>query len=367
MVYDTKTKALKTGFTTGASAAAAAKGALLSLVSTQAQHHVSIQLLDNQFTELSIPLYNIERLSENESICTVMKDAGDDPDITHKAIIGVRLHYIPTDLETSIQLIRGTGVGLVTKPGLEILPGEPAINPCPRKMISQEIYRVLDPLSLKANITAEIFVPNGEELAQKTLNPRLGIVGGISILGTTGLVKPLSHEAYLATIQSALSVAKAMGIEELVFTTGRRSERWAQTLFPELPDEAFIQIGDFVESSFCMADQFHFKSIRLCAFFGKALKMALGYPCTHAAKSELRFQELADVTYHLTQNVELSKSIENAKTARMAFDILQNTCYEVIHYIGKQMREVASQYSNKHIDIQTVIFDFLGKPVFNSN
>jgi cobalt-precorrin-5B (C1)-methyltransferase len=228
---------LKSGFTTGTTAAAAAKGALIYLLEGKAPSRVVIELLTGD--KIMIPIHWSQRKGHQEAVCTAIKDAGDDPDVTHKAEIGanVKLSGPRGDSGASLRVFNGIkitggiGVGRITKPGLEVPPGEPAINPGPRKMITQAIKEVLDEHQIQSNVSVEVFVPKGEEIAKKTLNARLGILGGISILGTTGIVRPMSHDAFIATIESALSVAQASGQKKVILTTGRRSERFAQHLY----------------------------------------------------------------------------------------------------------------------------------------
>ena len=275
---------LRTGFTTGTAAAAATKGALKSILEGQPPNKVRIRLLTGD--DIFISIHRCERISDGEATCTVIKDAGDDPDVTHKAEIGAVVRLENTDSgspeQARIQIDGGKGVGQVTKPGLEVPPGEPAINPGPRKMICEAVLDVFRRHQTQHPLQVEIFVPEGETLAEKTLNARLGILGGISILGTTGIVRPMSHDAFIATIQSAASVASASGLEHVIFTTGRRSERFAQVYWPQLPEEAFVQIGDFFKMSLECASRLGFKRISLAVFFWQGNQNGTGYsshPC----------------------------------------------------------------------------------------
>jgi cobalt-precorrin-5B (C1)-methyltransferase len=362
---------LKTGFTTGAAAAAAAKAALCYLLEGNMPLSVEIALLTGN--SLAVPIHHCERMSENKAKCTVIKDAGDDPDVTHKAEIGanVSLEKPPSARQNKIKnhngihITGGAGVGIITKPGLEMPPGEPAINSGPRKMIRQAIKKTLEAHDIQAPVSVEIFVPKGLEIARKTLNTRLGILGGISILGTTGLVRPMSHEAFIATIESALSVARASGNSQVVLTTGRRSERFAQQLWPHLPREAFVQIGDFFKRSLEIAAVYGFDRITLAVFFGKALKMAQGVPHTHAAKSRLTLNRLSDWAMRITRDVELSKCILKANTARQAFNIISPHHPEVIACVGDQMTTWAQTFAGKKYSIRVVIFDYEGSVAYS--
>ncbi|QTA83060.1 Cobalt-precorrin-5B C(1)-methyltransferase [Desulfonema limicola] len=352
---------LKTGFTTGTAAAAAVKGGLYLIIEKQALSDVQVKLLTGD--QISIPINTCRSISKYETVCTVIKDAGDDPDITHNAMICARVAVSKADAQ-SITIRGGRGVGKVTRPGLEIPPGEPAINPGPLQMIRDAVKDVLK--DRQYFVFVEIFVPHGEELAKKTLNPRLGITGGISILGTTGIVKPMSHEAYIATIRSALSVAKASGLLEAVFTTGRRSEKYAQNLWPDLPEYAFIQIGDYFKLSLNSASDLEFKKIRLAVFFGKAVKMAQGIPHTHAAKSSLTMHKLSEWAFDITKNRELADKILTANTARHAFEFISKEYPEIIDHVGQRMIQSAKTFSSHDLHISATIFDFNGNPVFDS-
>jgi cobalt-precorrin-5B (C1)-methyltransferase len=249
-------------------------------------------------------------------------------------------------------------VGKVTKPGLEVPPGEPAINSGPRKMITAGVKEVLDRNGERNSVNVEIFVPDGERIAEKTLNAKLGILGGISILGTTGVVKPMSHEAYTATISSALSVARASGCKEAVFSTGRRSERCAQKLFPETAPEAFVQIGDFFSDALCSATRLGFQKVTMAVFFGKAVKMAQESPCTHAHKTRLSLQALSDWCLNDGCSKDLAERLANANTAREAFDILLEQRPSTIGTVGEKLVGAAEKFSENRLLVDAVIFDF---------
>ena len=365
-------KKLRTGFTTGTAAAAATKGALTMILEDKAPASVPIKLLTGD--TLNIAIHTCVLDSQEQATCTVIKDAGDDPDVTHKAEIGATVKLVDGESEISVahqqqQLIRitgGKGVGRVTKPGLEVVPGEPAINPGPRKMITRAVNDLFEKHHITYPVHVEVFVPDGEKLAEKTLNARLGILGGISILGTTGIVRPMSHDAFIATIQSAASVARACGLEHVIFTTGRRSERFAQAYWPQLPEEAFIQIGDFFKMSLDCASKLGFRRISLAVFFGKATKMAQGIPHTHAAKARLTMEKLSEWSYELTRDDQFSKRVLAANTARHAFDIIGERYPEVIFLVGRKIVSSAKAFVSKAVAIESVIFDYNGGAVFDS-
>ena len=349
---------LRSGFTTGAAAAAAAKAGLLFLLTGQAPASVTIKFLTGD--SIRITVHHSQRVFPNKARVTIIKDAGDDPDITHKAEIGAEVTLDDTRAPGSLQITGGIGVGVVTKPGLEIPPGQAAITPGPMTMITNSINEVLSEHPTDAGITVNVFIPEGERLAQKTLNARLGILGGLSILGTTGIVRPMSHDAYVATIEKAMDVARAADASHLVLTTGRRSERFAQALWPHLPDVAFIQIGDFFQKAMSAAARRGFDSVTLAVFFGKAVKMAQNVPHTHAAKSELTLKTLAQWTAEKSGNQILADSVAKANTARHAFDPLMAEAPAVVAHVAEQARRCAQGFADHRLKVRYVIFDYEG-------
>jgi cobalt-precorrin-5B (C1)-methyltransferase len=377
----TQTPALKSGFTTGTAAAAAAKAALIRIVTGSDPVSVDILLLTGD--RIRIPVHCCKQITASRASATIIKDAGDDPDVTNRAEIGAIVtlcraadfqEYRDVEKGTEpldIMITGGEGVGQVTLPGLEIPPGEPAINLGPRKMIVQAIKDVLDTLQIShadkvEAVRVEVFVPQGKVLAEKTLNARLGIIGGISILGTTGIVRPMSHEAYEATIASSLSVARAGGCMQVVLTTGRRSERFAQTAIPDLPEIAFIQIGDFFKTSLEAAAQKGFAQITLAVLFGKAMKMAQGFAHTHAAKSDLSLAVLSEWAMAVTSDREFSRRLSLANTAREALSMIMETHLAMISDVGRRMLLSARRFSGADVSLQGMIFDYTGKVLYIS-
>jgi cobalt-precorrin-5B (C1)-methyltransferase len=360
-------KRLKTGFTTGTAAAAAAKGALLLLLGGRPPSEVSVALLTGD--RITIPVHSCRRTGDGAA-CTVIKDAGDDPDVTHGAEIGARVGLsIPVGPATSppeVIISGGEGVGRITKPGLELPPGEPAINPGPRRMIAQAVDEALAAHAALRIVTVEVFVPRGAEIARKTLNARLGIVGGISVLGTTGIVRPISHAAFTATNAAGMSVAKACGRDRVVLSTGRRSERFAQRLWPLWPEENFVQIGDFFQSSLELAVEKGFAQVILAAFFGKALKMAQGAAHTHAARSELSLTALADWSLEKGGDPALVGAIRSCNTAREALTLITQARPILVAEVGRRVVASARRFAGGAVKIQCVIFDYEGQVAFDS-
>ncbi len=350
----------------GKAAAAAAKAALMSLLSGCPPEQVEIRFLTGE--KIMIPVHRLETMSTTSASAVVIKDAGDDPDITHKAEIGAKVSLAPADAP-EICITGGKGVGTVTKPGLEVALGKPAINSGPRQMIKESVHSAFEAfnLSFKHQVTVEVFVPKGETLAKKTLNSRLGILGGISILGTTGIVRPLSHDSYIATINSAISVARANGADTLVFTTGRRSERYAQGIFTDFKPEVFIQTGDFFKAGLDgVKGHPGIRQVIYTVFFGKAVKMALGYEHTHAAKSKLTLKRLAQWTGEITQDNNLAQQILGCNTARHAFEYIYPDYFAVLNRVGQEARGHAETFAGDGVDIRVIILDFEGKIAFDS-
>lgn len=353
------------------------------------------------------------------AVATVVKDGGDDPDVTHNAELTVRLKYglgaagaretnasgRPDDHErrrpseapvrgsSGVRVIAGEGVGVVTKPGLPVPPGEPAVNPVPREMLVRNLADELlrsngcDPsaggLDSDPNdsgkpdvflpwppsfacgndllLEVEIEVPKGRELARHTLNPRLGVVGGISILGTTGLVKPFSNEAYEETIQVSLSVAASAGCRSIVLSTGGKSERLARDLLPDLPQEAFVQVADFFAYAVREATRMGFRDIVHSAFFGKVVKMAQGHAYTHAHKVALDLQPVAECAAGFGLDAAFRRELAEANTARHALELLlARNALDVVRAVSCRAAEQSRRLSEGRVDVRLMLFDYNG-------
>jgi len=309
-------KRLREGFTTGSAAAAAAKAALLFLCGKK-QGEVEIPL--PMGGRLRIPVRSV-MMQGTGARATVVKDGGDDPDVTNKAIIGATVFLEKSGKGISIE--GGRGVGKVTRQGLPVLPGLPAINPVPMQQIADSLAEGLIQADAAGAIRAVIDVENGEEIARKTLNPRLGIIGGISILGTRGTVKPFSHESYRETIRISMNVAREAGLETISLSTGGKSEGFLRRFRPDLPETSFIQVADFFSFSLKEAAEQGFREVLYACFFGKLVKMAKGHQYTHAKESRIDFALLSE--WCKTHGMEQRKiqGIRNANTAREALSVI---------------------------------------------
>ena len=349
---------LRSGYTTGACAAAAAKAAVLLLLGRPRPESVEIPFPDGSRHGFAVHRCDVQY---GQAWASVIKDAGDDPDVTNGAEIKVGASFlpegkIPADAvrleQTGIFLSGGAGVGRVTKPGLAVKVGEPAINPVPRRMI---LAAVLEGLGKETGKPLEIVisVPRGEELAEKTLNNRLGIVGGLSILGTTGIVHPVSAEAWTATIEASLSVAKEAGLAEVVLSTGRTSEKGAQTLLT-LPEEAYAMMGDYLEFSLLAAARRGFTTIHLAGMWAKIMKAALEIPQTHVRHGALEVTDgLALLARLGAADSSLLASLKEVNTAR--------EIHERLHAQGREdliraVCEAAKRYAQKVSGLEVQIY-----------
>jgi cobalt-precorrin-5B (C1)-methyltransferase len=307
---------LRSGYTTGACAAAAARGALLALIQQRAFADSVIRLPQGHV--VTFALHHCE-FNADTGFASVIKDAGDDPDVTDKAEICARVCWQD---EPGIVFQRGPGVGLVTRPGLPVPPGEPAINPVPRQMIAAAVQEVLDDTGVDRGVCVEVSVPGGEEIAKKTFNPRLGIVGGISILGTTGIVVPYSTEAWLASVVQGIDVAVAQGCRHLILTVGARGEKAAQALYPQLPEVAFIQIGPFFGDALRHCAAAGVEHVSLVGMIGKLAKFAAGHESVHSSVSRQDFAFLAEVVRAAGGVEELTRLILAANTAQEVAELV---------------------------------------------
>ncbi len=309
-------KPLRTGYTTGSCATAAAKIALQTLITGEAPESVAIYLPAKQWAHFSPEFVKATELGVKAG---VKKDAGDDPDVTHGAMICAEVSW--TD-KPGIHLDGGEGVGRATKPGLDVEPGEAAINPVPRRMITEAVNELLQECGASKGISVVISIPDGEELAKKTLNARLGILGGLSILGTSGIVRPFSTAAFRASIVKAIEVAVASGCKHVAATTGGRSEKYAMEHLPELPEEAFIEMGDFVGFTLKHCKRLGIEKVTLAGMPGKFSKVAQGVMMVHSKSAPVDMNFLAQMAEEAGAFPEEIEQVRNANTATHAAEIM---------------------------------------------
>lgn len=322
---------LRTGYTTGLCATAAAKAALLALITKDTNIHLVNVTIPNG-EDMPVDIENTN-LTESYCECSVVKNAGDDPDVTNGCIVKAKVEYADTnklcnvcndnysqEKNNIIKFIGGEGVGTVTLPGLGLEIGEPAINPTPRKMIYSELRK----LTIRSlNVT--ISVPGGEELAKRTFNPKVGVIGGISIIGTSGIVRPFSNEAFIESIQREMNVAKAMNCKTLVINSGGKSENMIRPLYPELPPQAFIHYGNFIGETLKAAKEMNFEKVSMGLMIGKAVKLAEGNLDTHSHKVTMNKDFLKSLAKDCGCEIETIRTIENIQLARELWDKLEKS------------------------------------------
>ena len=346
---------LRTGFTTGTSATAASMAPILSIINQKRIESVDVLLPKRDKIKISI---NACKFDKNKARCSVIKDGGDDPDVTHGAEIVVDLEL--TSKPESIEIDGGEGVGRVTKPGIGLDVGQAAINPTPRKMITENLIQVGKKILEKNGIKVMISVPKGKDLGPKTDNPRIGIVGGISILGTSGIVIPYSTASFAAAIRQQIDVVVSMGDATVILTTGGRSEDYARSIL-ELPEHSFIQMGDFSGYAFSQCAKKGIKKVYVGGFIGKFAKMATGVKQTHVKGSKVNMKFLSELAKNCKAEENIIKKIKNANTARNVQEIVLESNVkgffdEICSNVYKQMKS----HSESNISIEIILFDFDG-------
>lgn len=297
--------ALRSGYTTGTCACAAACAALRLLLTGESDSRSVVRLPGGELVALPVADSSIEGL---RAFATVIKDAGDDPDVTNGCAITV---WVALNDCGTARFLQGEGVGTVTLPGLGLAVGEPAVNPAPRRMIVENFAAMG-----VSGADVEISVANGAALAEKTFNPRVGVVGGISIIGTSGIVRPFSNEAFVRSIEQSVEVAKAVGCRELVINSGARSERVLRQWRPDLAPQAFVQYGNFIGETLQAAARCGFRRVTMGIMLGKAAKLAEGHLDTHSHKVTLNRLFLQRLAAEAGCSVAAEAVIERMTLAR---------------------------------------------------
>ena len=313
---------LRSGFTTGTCATAASKAALMALLTGKEQNSSTISLPSGEC--ITLPVIQTD-VRNDSATCSVVKDAGDDPDVTNGCTINATVAY---SKQTGIQFLAGEGVGKVTLPGLGLEIGGPAINATPRKMITNELTSLYC-----GGLSVTISVPEGETIAQRTFNPKLGVVGGISIIGTSGIVKPFSSEAFIRSIRKEIEVAKALGIEHLVINSGAKSERYVKEHYPELPPQAFVHFGNFIGETLSIANELKMPHISMGIMLGKAVKLAEGYMDTHSKKVTMNKDFLIRAAQQSGCNKETEQLIHQLTLARELWIIPEEEQEKLFPYL----------------------------------
>lgn len=339
------TQDLRRGWTTGACATAATKAALKALWGGTFRNSVQITLPKGE-----TPVFPLAHQLKGQGWAEVgiTKDAGDDPDVTHGALIIARVQ----ECETGVVFKAGEGVGTVTKAGLPIGVGEPAINPVPREMMEQVVREVAAEFQYTGGVEITVSIPGGEEIAQKTWNPRLGIAGGLSILGTTGIVRPFSCSAWIASIHRGVDVARADGLTHVAGCTGATSERVVQGLLG-LPDHAMLDMGDFSGGLLKYLRKNPVTRVTIGGGIGKMTKLAQGAVDLHSSRSQVDFAALNDLASQLGL-----ADVSGANTALEAVEIAGGALAQAI--AERAQEKAQAQVAQAGIAVDTVVIDRAG-------
>jgi cobalt-precorrin-5B (C1)-methyltransferase len=346
---------MKTGFATGACATAATKAALQEYLTGSRPSHVTIHLPAGQDATFE-PVDWI--VSDAETSCGIIKDAGDDPDVTHGALIRASVRWRD---QPGLILAGGEGVGTVTRPGLGLEIGGPAINPVPRRMLTAVVEELLGRRLEQRGLVVTISVKDGEQLAKKTLNGRLGIVGGLSILGQSGIVQPYSTAAWRASVVQAVDVAAAGGCREVVLSTGGTTEQFAMTVRKDLPEIAFVEMGIFTGAALKACVKAGIVRVVLSGQVGKFSKIAQGFMQTHAAGNRVDTGFLAELAVRHGANGSLRDAILAANTARHVGEMV--TAARITSVFDGLCEEAARQcraYVKNRLEVGALLFDFDG-------
>ncbi|HEX8630017.1 MAG TPA: cobalt-precorrin-5B (C(1))-methyltransferase [Catenuloplanes sp.] len=376
--------ALRTGWTTGTCASAAARAAAQLLLTGDAPDWVEVALPSGRRVTFAVeraellgpvdptgwvgPAEPAERgaatgprgavAADRAARAVVVKDAGDDPDVTNGALLTATVCWRPTP---GIALYGGEGVGVVTRPGLGLTVGGPAINPVPRRMITQAVAEVVGERGTQVVIS----VPDGERMARKTTNRRLGILGGISILGTTGIVRPFSTASWRASVIQAVRVAAAQGEPAIVLCTGGRTEQGAVALLPELPEVCFVEVGDFTGAALRTAVDHGMTRVVFVGMVGKLTKLAAGVLMTHYTRSAVDTGLLGRLTAQAGGAPALAERVDGANTARHAYELWAEA--GLLPAAGdalcRRVRDVLVAFTGGALTADVAMVDFTGRTV----
>jgi len=353
---------LRRGWTTGACATAATKAAYTALLTGAFPDPVSITLPKGETPAFALA---VEGIGTDFAMAGIVKDAGDDPDVTHGAtVISTVSRGEPG---SGVTFTAGEGVGNVTLAGLPVPVGEPAINPVPRRMMREQIAALAERHGTAGEVRIEISIPGGEKLAEKTWNPRLGILGGLSILGTTGVVHPFSCSAWIHSIHRGIDVARASGEPHVAGATGSTSETTVQRLYG-LPDIAMIDMGDFAGGMLKYLRKHPVPRVTIGGGFGKLTKLGQGFLDLHSGRSQVDFDWLANKVTELGGGPELAASVHKANTAKQALDTAHAANLDLASAVAGAAKATALEtLRGADIDLDIIITDREGQIVGRSH
>ena len=348
---------LRSGFSTGACATATALAAARLLLTDQPTLTASIELPRGE--QVDFNLEECTRVNADAARASTIKDAGDDPDVTHKALVFAVVALVETE---GVRFLAGEGVGTVTREGLSLAVGEAAINPVPRAMITSHLSALAEEQGYEGGFDVTIGVKDGEKLAERTMNPRLGILGGLSILGTTGIVRPFSCAAYIASIHQSIDVAHANGLSHIAASTGSTSEQYIQKVL-SLPDMALVEMGDFAGAVFKHLRKVPMKKLSICGGFGKVSKMAAGHTSLHSQHSHIDFPFLAGVATELGASAEINDRILRCNTSLEALQLCEQIGIPLAQQICSLAKQTAVKAANDTVEIDVYCVNKQGECV----
>ncbi len=356
-----KKRGNRKGYSTGANAAAAARAATLGLVTGRIPEITDCVLPGNNIVQFTI---TTSKLEKNHAFAEVIKDAGDDPDVTHKAKITTDVRLLSGHIN-EVQLKGGMGVGTVTLEGLGLEVGGPAINPKPREYIEENVRIAAGDLLKQGGLEVTISVPDGEALAKKTLNARLGILNGISILGTTGIVHPWSTAAFRASVVQGVEVTAKQGHDTVVLTTGGRTEKFTMRELPDLPQGCFVQMGDFLSKALDTVVEQKIENVIIGGMVGKLTKIAQGETMTHAGRNPVNMALVASLAKEAGAPGKIIEVIRQAETARFASEQMARLGISMKFYDALARRVISTlmeRYPGK-FNLRILICDFEGNKI----
>ncbi len=347
---------LRRGWTTGACATAATRAAFQALLTQEFPDPVSIVLPKGDTPSFALA---VEGLDTDWAMAGIVKDAGDDPDVTHGALIVSTVRRMSEGHGISFKA--GDGVGTVTLDGLPVPVGEPAINPVPRRLMTEQIMELCALFDAPCDVEIEISIPDGAHLATKTWNPRLGILGGLSILGTTGVVHPFSCSAWIHSIHRGIDVARATGLPHVAGATGSTSEACVQTLYG-LPDVALLDMGDFAGGLLKYIRKHPVPRLTIAGGFGKLTKLGQGHLDLHSGRSQVSFDWLAALASEQGGNPALCDAISNANTALQAVTMATEKSVLLADAVAARACEtVVATLRGAPIDVDVIVVDRKGQ------
>ena len=356
---------LRYGWTTGTCAAAAAKAAYAALLTGEFPDPVTVRLPRGETPAFALAVQKLER---GAATAGIVKDAGDDPDVTHGALILVTVR--PGEPGSGVVFRAGEGVGMVTKPGLPVPPGEPAINPVPRVMIRNAVAEIATAHGGSGDVEVTIAIPGGEKLAERTVSARLGIVGGLSILGTTGIVVPFSCAAWIHSIYSGIDVARAEGLTHLAGSTGATSEAAVQRLY-NLPEVALIDMGDFVGGMLKYLRRHPVPRITVAGGFAKMVKLGQGLLDLHSRRGEVDRPWLAEKLAEAGGDAKLVAAVATANTAAEVMGWAAERQLPLAELVARAAWDTAARViGGTEMELEILVFDresrLLGQAPFQS-